>query len=44
LGCLFLGEAALGINPQLGRRVTKEEALVLFHKTNLDIWGWVRYA
>ena len=27
LGCLFLGEAALGINPQLGRCVTKEEAL-----------------
>ena len=27
LGCLFLGEAAMGINPQLGRRVTKEEAL-----------------
>ena len=27
LGCLFLGEAALGINPQFGRRVTKEEAL-----------------
>ena len=27
LGCLFLGEAVLGINPQLGRRVTKEEAL-----------------
>jgi len=27
LGCLFLGEAALEINPQLGRRVTKEEAL-----------------
>lgn len=27
LGCLFLGEAASGINPQLGRRVTKEEAL-----------------
>ena len=26
-GCLFLGEAALGINPQLGRRVSKEEAL-----------------
>jgi ferredoxin len=26
LGCLFLGEAALGINPQLGRRVTKQEA------------------
>jgi ferredoxin len=27
LGCLFLGEAVLGINPRLGRRVTKEEAL-----------------
>ncbi len=27
LGCLFLGEAALGINPKLGRKVTKEEAL-----------------
>jgi ferredoxin len=27
LGCLFLGEAALGINPELGRRVTKEEAV-----------------
>lgn len=27
LGCLFLGEAALGINPRLGRRVTAEEAL-----------------
>jgi ferredoxin len=27
LGCLFLGEAALGINPKLGRRVTVEEAL-----------------
>ncbi len=27
LGCLFLGEATLGINPQLGRRVSKEEAL-----------------
>jgi ferredoxin len=26
LGCLFLGEAAAGINPALGRRVTKEEA------------------
>lgn len=26
LGCLFLGEAALGINQKLGRRVTKEEA------------------
>ena len=28
LGCLFLGEAVLGINPQLGRLVSKEEALV----------------
>jgi len=27
LGCLFLGEAASGINPKLGRSVTKEEAL-----------------
>ena len=27
LGCLFLGEAVLDINPQLGRRVSKEEAL-----------------
>lgn len=27
LGCLFMGEAALGINPRLGRRVTQEEAL-----------------
>jgi ferredoxin len=27
LGCLFLGEAALGINPRLGRQVTKAEAL-----------------
>ncbi|MFW9781057.1 MAG: DUF362 domain-containing protein [Candidatus Heimdallarchaeota archaeon] len=27
LGCLFLGKAVLGINPQLGRRVSKEEAL-----------------
>lgn len=27
LGCLFLGEAVLGINPKLGRRVTKAEAL-----------------
>ncbi len=27
LGCLFLGEAVLGINPRLGRRVTREEAL-----------------
>ncbi|MCX6002320.1 MAG: 4Fe-4S binding protein, partial [Chloroflexi bacterium] len=27
LGCIFLGEAALGINPALGRRVTRDEAL-----------------
>ncbi len=27
LGCLFLGQAAQGINPKLGRRVSKEEAL-----------------
>jgi hypothetical protein len=27
LGCLFLGQAAAGINPKLGRRVTAEEAL-----------------
>jgi NAD-dependent dihydropyrimidine dehydrogenase PreA subunit len=27
LGCLFLGEATLGINPKLGRHVTKAEAL-----------------
>jgi len=27
LGCLFLGEAVVGINPALGRRVSKEEAL-----------------
>ena len=27
LGCLFLGEAAAGINPALGRRVTREDAL-----------------
>jgi ferredoxin len=27
LGCLFLGETAMGINPRLGRRVTKNEAL-----------------
>ncbi|MFX0024300.1 MAG: 4Fe-4S binding protein, partial [Candidatus Hermodarchaeota archaeon] len=28
LGCLFLGEAVLNINPQLGKLVTKEEALI----------------
>ncbi|MFX0042240.1 MAG: DUF362 domain-containing protein [Candidatus Hodarchaeota archaeon] len=27
LGCLFMGEGTLDINPQLGRKVSKEEAL-----------------
>ena len=27
MGCLFMGEAAMDINPELGRPVTKEEAL-----------------
>ncbi|MHA2074100.1 MAG: DUF362 domain-containing protein [Candidatus Hodarchaeales archaeon] len=27
LGCLFLGEAAMRIDPKLGRKVTKEEAI-----------------
>jgi ferredoxin len=27
LGCLFLGEAVLGINPGLGRRVSRDEAM-----------------
>mgnify|MGYP000451124995 FL=1 len=27
LGCLFLGEAAMGINPEFGRPVSREEAL-----------------
>lgn len=27
LGCLFLGEAAMGINPELGRKVTRDQAL-----------------
>lgn len=31
LGCLFLGEAVLGINPKLGRRVTEAEALEHVH-------------
>jgi ferredoxin len=26
LGCLFMGEAAMGINPRLGRRVSRDEA------------------
>ena len=32
LGCLFLGDAVLGINPQLGRLVSKEEALAHLKK------------
>lgn len=32
LGCLFLGEAARGINPQLGRQVTADEALAHLQK------------
>jgi ferredoxin len=32
LGCLFLGEAALKIDPNLGRQVSKEEALVHVEK------------
>ena len=27
LGCLFMGKAAMGINPRLGRQVSREEAL-----------------
>jgi len=34
LGCLFLGEAVLGINPQLGRLVSKDEALDHIRKCN----------
>ncbi|KKK45476.1 MAG: Electron transport complex subunit RsxB [Candidatus Lokiarchaeum sp. GC14_75] len=34
LGCLFLGEAVLGINPQLGRLVSKDEALDHIKKCN----------
>ena len=32
LGCLFMGEAVLNINPQLGKLVTKEEALIHIKK------------
>jgi ferredoxin len=32
LGCLFLGEAVLGINPNMGRRVTRAEALAHVHR------------
>lgn len=33
IGCLFLGEAARGINPALGRTVTVEEARALQHRS-----------
>ncbi len=32
LGCLFLGEAVMKINPKLGRLVSKEEALAHVHR------------
>jgi ferredoxin len=32
LGCLFLGAAAQGINPKLGHRVSKQEALAHAHR------------
>lgn len=32
LGCLFMGEAVLGINPKLGRLVSKAEALDHIHR------------
>lgn len=32
LGCVFLGEAVLSINPKLGRLVSKEEALAHVHR------------
>jgi NAD-dependent dihydropyrimidine dehydrogenase PreA subunit len=32
IGCIFLGEAAKGINREIGRHVTKEEALEHIHK------------
>lgn len=50
LGCLFMGEAVMGINPTFGRRVTREEAKAhvrrcrdagLVHmvgKNKLDTW------
>ncbi len=41
LGCLFLGEAVRGINPKLGRLVTKEEALA--HLENCREAGLVHF-
>ena len=32
MGCIFLGESTLQINPQIGRRVTKDEALEYLKK------------
>ena len=32
IGCLFMGEAVMGINPELGRQVTGEEALAHVRK------------
>ena len=33
-GCTFLGEAVLDINPELGKMITREEALEKYHKAN----------
>lgn len=33
-GCTFLGEAVLGINPEIGKLITREEALDKYHKAN----------
>lgn len=33
-GCTFLGEAVLGINPELGKLITREEAIEKYHKAN----------
>ncbi len=33
-GCTFLGEAVLDINPELGRLMSKEEAIEKYHKAN----------
>jgi hypothetical protein len=40
LGCLFLGEAVKGIHPELGRRVSKAEALT--HLKRAQQAGWCR--
>jgi hypothetical protein len=48
-GCLFLGEAVLGINPALGRRATKEEARRTRDAAGRPVWctwwgatGWTK--